>query len=143
MLLWARLADRAANRIPYVCGALALAAIALATSAGLTDPLPAMLALVVTVAGILSFQATYWALPSNFLTGRAAAGGLALIVSIGNLGGFVGPYAIGYLRETTKSFSVPLLTVSAVLLFGAIVMLLLGDPARASQHSKGAETATT
>ncbi|CAO3440849.1 MFS transporter [Azospirillum endophyticum] len=143
MVLWARLADRSANRVPYVCGALALAGLALATSAGLTDPLPAMAALVVTVAGILSFQATFWALPANLLTGRAAAAGLALIVSIGNLGGFVGPYAIGYLRETTKSFSVPLLTISGVLLFGAIVMLLLGDPARAARRSKGVETATT
>ncbi|MBY6266046.1 MFS transporter [Azospirillum sp. 412522] len=143
MVLWARLADRSANRVPYVCGALALAGLALATSAGLTDPLPAMATLVVTVAGILSFQATFWALPANLLTGRAAAAGLALIVSIGNLGGFVGPYAIGYLRETTKSFSVPLLTISGVLLFGAIVMLLLGDPARAARRSKGVETATT
>jgi nitrate/nitrite transporter NarK len=84
----------------------------------------------VTVSGILSFQATYWAIPSNFLTGRAAAGGLALIVSVGNLGGFAGPYAIGYLRESTKGFTVPLLVISGVLLFGSVVMFLLGDPGR-------------
>ena len=130
MVLWARLANAAPNRIPYVCGALFMAAVGLATSAGVVAPLPSMLALIVTVVGILSFQATYWAIPSGFLTGRAAAGGLALIVSIGNLGGFAGPYVIGYLRESTKGFTIPLLTISAVLLLGSVVMLLLGDPAR-------------
>ena len=131
MVLWARLASTASNRIPYVCGALFLAAVGLAASAGAVSPLPSMLALIVTVVGILSFQATYWAIPSGFLTGRAAAVGLALIVSIGNLGGFAGPYAIGYLRESTKGFTVPLLTISAVLLLGAVVMFILGDPSRA------------
>ena len=133
MILWARLANASRNRIPYVCGALFLAAAGLAASAGLIAPLPAMMALIVTVAGILSFQATYWAIPSSFLTGRAAAGGLALIVSLGNLGGFAGPYAIGYLRQSTQGFTVPLLVISGVLLFGSIVMFLLGDPARRSR----------
>jgi len=134
MVLWARLANAAANRIPYVCGALFLAAVGLAASAGAVAPLPSMLALIVTVVGILSFQATFWAIPSGFLTGRAAAGGLALIVSIGNLGGFAGPYAIGYLRESTKGFTVPLLVISAVLLFGSVVMFILGDPARTASR---------
>lgn len=130
MLLWARLANRARHRLWFVCSALATAGIALSVSASFSAPLAAMLALTVTVVGILSFQATYWAIPSGFLTGRAAAAGLALIVSIGNLGGFVGPYMIGYLRESTKSFSTPLYALSAILLVGATVMFLLGDPAR-------------
>ncbi|UFZ05775.1 MFS transporter [Bradyrhizobium ontarionense] len=129
MLLWARLANRARHRLWFVCGALATAGVALSVSASFSAPLTAMLALTVTVVGILSFQATYWAIPSGFLTGRAAAAGLALIVSIGNLGGFVGPYMIGYLRESTKSFSTPLYVLSAILLVGATVMFLLGDPA--------------
>ena len=137
MVLWARLAEGSRHRVLYVCGALALAGLALAVSAGFAAPLPAMAAIVVTVVGILAFQATYWAIPSDFLTGRAAAGGLALIVSIGNLGGFVGPYAIGYLRETTKGFAVPLLAISAVLLLGAVVMVTLGDPAKRVARGTG------
>ncbi|GLH75545.1 MFS transporter [Bradyrhizobium sp. SSBR45G] len=138
MLLWARLANRARHRLWFVCGALATAGVALSVSASLTAPLPAMLALTVTVVGILSFQATYWAIPSGFLTGRAAAAGLALIVSIGNLGGFVGPYMIGYLREATKSFSTPLYVLSVILLAGTAVMFVLGDPARDTSASKEA-----
>ncbi|WP_257164834.1 MFS transporter [Bradyrhizobium sp. SRS-191] len=138
MLLWARLANRARHRLWFVCGALAIAGVALSVSASFASPLPAMLALTVTVVGILSFQATYWAIPSGFLTGRAAAAGLALIVSIGNLGGFVGPYMIGYLRETTKSFSTPLYVLSAILLVGTVVMAALGDPARDTVKAKEA-----
>jgi ACS family tartrate transporter-like MFS transporter len=135
MVLWARLANGSSNRIPYVCGALFMAAVGLAASAGTVAPLPSMLALIVTVVGILSFQATYWAIPSGFLTGRAAAGGLALIVSVGNLGGFAGPYAIGYLREATKGFTVPLLVISGVLLLGSVIMFILGDPAKREDSS--------
>ena len=135
MTLWARLASRSSNRLPYVVGALALAAAALALSVTLDDPVQKMVAITVTVASILSFQATFWAIPSGFLTGRAAAGGLALIVSIGNLGGFAGPFLIGLVRDATKSFTYPLLTVAAILLVGTTAMLLLGDPARAKGES--------
>ena len=130
MVLWARLARRSPNRMPYVVGALALAAVALTVSVTLDDPLQKMVAITVTVASILSFQATFWAIPSGFLTGRAAAGGLALIVSIGNLGGFAGPFLIGLIRDVTHGFTYPLLTVAAILLLGTTAMLLLGDPAR-------------
>ncbi|MDE2364149.1 MAG: MFS transporter [Hyphomicrobiales bacterium] len=138
MLAWARLANRSKQRLWFVCTALAAAGIGLAVSATFGAPLAQMLALTVAVVGILSFQASYWAIPSGFLTGRAAAGGLALIVSIGNLGGFVGPYMIGYLREATKSFSIPLYALSGILLFGALVMFLLGEPGREKAEPKQA-----
>ena len=131
MLLWARLARRSANRMPYVVAALLLAAMALAVSVTLDDPVLKMIAITVTVASILSFQATFWAIPSGFLTGRAAAGGLALIVSIGNLGGFAGPFLIGLIRDATHNFTLSLLAVSAILLLGATAMFLLGDPSKA------------
>ena len=55
--------------------------------------------------GITSARAIFWTIPTRFLTGLAAAGGLAFINSVGTLGGFVGPYAVGWLRDTTGSFS--------------------------------------
>lgn len=128
MLWWARVANRAQNRIPYVAGALAIAALALCCSAFTEVPLLRLIALCFTVSGILAFQATYWAIPSSFLTGRAAAGGLALIVSVGNLGGFVGPSMIGTLKQISGGFTVPLLAISAVLLLGALTIAWLGDP---------------
>jgi MFS family permease len=128
MLWWARVANRAQNRIPYVAGALVVAAAALAASTVLDAPALKLAALCVTVSGILAFQATYWAIPSSFLTGRAAAGGLALIVSVGNLGGFVGPSMIGAIKQFSHSFTAPLLAESAMLLIGAVAIAWLGDP---------------
>jgi len=128
MLWWARVANRSQNRIPYVAGALVVAAVALCASAFIDTPALKLLALCFTVSGILAFQATYWAIPSGFLTGRAAAGGLALIVSVGNLGGFVGPSMIGALKQFSGGFTVPLLAVSGVLLLGALTIAWLGDP---------------
>jgi MFS family permease len=128
MVLWSRMANRSARRLGYVVSAMAVAALALAASAFLATPVLKMLAITITVSAILSFQATFWAIPSSFLTGRAAAGGLALIVSIGNLGGFVGPSMIGFIKQATNSFTYPLLSVAGALLIGAVAMLMLGDP---------------
>ena len=128
MLWWARVANRAQNRVPYVAAALVVAAVALAASTALDAPVLKLAALCVTVSGILAFQATFWAIPSTFLTGRAAAGGLALIVSVGNLGGFVGPSMVGAIKQYSQGFTAPLLAVSAVLLIGALSIAWLGDP---------------
>lgn len=128
MLWWARMANRAQNRVPYVAAALVVAAVALAASTALDAPALKLAALCVTVSGILAFQATFWAIPSTFLTGRAAAGGLALIVSVGNLGGFVGPSMVGAIKQYSQGFTAPLLAVSAVLFIGALSIAWLGDP---------------
>ncbi|RUP92214.1 MFS transporter, partial [Corynebacterium pseudodiphtheriticum] len=58
------------------------------------------------------------------------AGGLAMIVSIGNLGGFTGPFMIGLIKDSTESYTMPFFAVAAVLLIGLCLMLWLGDPAR-------------
>ena len=67
-----------------------------------------MLALAVAAVGDYSTRGPFWALPGRFLTGSAAAAGIALINSMGALGGFVGPSAVGYLRDVTHSFVAPL-----------------------------------
>jgi D-galactonate transporter len=129
MTLWARLANRSTRRMPYVISALCLAAVALVASGFVEGAVLKVACLSVAVASILAFQATFWAIPSSFLTGRAAAGGLALIVSIGNLGGFAGPSMIGLIKDFSQSFTGPLFAVAGVLLIGALTMFLLGDPA--------------
>ena len=77
--------------------------------------------------GIWGALGPFWALPPAFLRGRAAAGGIALINSIGNLGGFVGPSFIGLVRERTGSFGVGLLTLAGALLLGAALVARMPD----------------
>jgi len=129
MTIWSRLANRSKQRLPYVVSALAFAAVSLVAAALIDNPVLKITSLAFAVASILSFQATFWAIPSTILTGRAAAGGLALIVSIGNLGGFAGPFMIGLIKDATQSYSGPFFAVAAILMVGTCLMLWLGDPA--------------
>jgi D-galactonate transporter len=134
MLLWARLSDESGERSWFVACGLILGAIALVVCGFSTSSaLIFILALCGAVVGIMCYQSTFWPIPSSFLTGSAAAGGLALIVSIGNLGGFVGPFLIGTIREATGSFSWALISVGAVLTLGAILIRIVGISLRQPQ----------
>jgi ACS family tartrate transporter-like MFS transporter len=76
-------------------------------------------------AGIYSFLGPFWALPSQFLTGYAAASGIALINSVGNLGGFVGPYMIGSLTRWTGSMYWGLAFAGVSLLAAAVLVICI------------------
>jgi MFS transporter, ACS family, tartrate transporter len=107
-------------------------------STTVTSPAATIAALCVAVAGINSYTATFWAVPGSFLTGVAAAGGIAMIVSIGNLGGFVGPFMIGQIKDITQTFTIPLLAVAGFLLFGSILMVVFGRLAPADLRAEAA-----
>ncbi|TNC10341.1 MFS transporter [Methylobacterium terricola] len=130
MVVWGRMSDRGSDRTIYPTISLLVGAAALVASAFTPTPVLTIAALCVAVMGINSFVATFWAVPSGFLTGRAAAGGIAMIVSIGNLGGFAGPYMIGLVRDLSGGFTAPLLAVGACLLVGAVLMLAFGRRVR-------------
>ncbi|WP_164940823.1 MFS transporter [Bradyrhizobium zhanjiangense] len=127
MMLWARLSDKGGERSWFVAAGLLVGAASLivcgyATSSALIS----IVALCGAVIGIMCYQSTFWPIPSSFLTGSVAAGGLAMIVSIGNLGGFVGPYLIGVIRQATDSFSWALISVAAFLILAAILIRVVG-----------------
>lgn len=128
MVLWARSSDRAEDRTWHVVATTALSALGLATSAWLSSPVPSLVALACVIVGSTSFQATFWAVPASFLTGRAAAIAIAFVVAFGNLGGLAGPYLIGRLKEITTGYSAGLLVLSGFLAAGSALMLYLGDP---------------
>ena len=75
--------------------------------------------------GIYSFMGPFWTMPSEFLTGYSAASGIALINSIANLGGFVGPYAIGAISEKTGTLYGGLALAGLLLLVSATLILLV------------------
>jgi ACS family tartrate transporter-like MFS transporter len=85
-----------------------------------------VVALSVAAIGIYSALSTFWALPPSFLGGTAAAGGIALINSISNLGGFVGPYLVGWLKSQTGGYAAGMAVLSIMLLVSAIVVLMVG-----------------
>ena len=81
--------------------------------------------------GIWGTLGPYWTLPPALLRGTAAAGGIALVNSIGNMGGFVGPFVVGWVKDFTGGFTSGLLLLAAVLVFGAVVILRVRVPAAA------------
>ena len=92
------------------------------------SPVLAMLALSIAAAGDYCTRGPFWALPGKFLTGSAAAGAIALINSMGALGGFFGPSAVGWLKDHTGGFLAPMLMLSGVLVVGAILTLGCAAP---------------
>ena len=105
MVLVASHSDRTGERCMHVAVSYFVAAFGFCASAALQSPVWAMLALTVAAMGTYGRSGPFWALPSLFLSGRAAAGGIALINTIGSLGGFAGPYAVGLAKATTGSFA--------------------------------------
>jgi MFS transporter, ACS family, tartrate transporter len=105
MVLWSISSDRTGERRLHFAAAYYLAAIGLIGAGFFNGTWWAVIAMSVAAIGIYGAKPAFWPLPSTFLTGTAAAGGIALINAIGNLGGFVGPYAVGWIKDATGSYA--------------------------------------
>lgn len=123
--------DKTAERRVHCASAALLAGLGLiATGMLLGNATLALIALTVAAAGILAAFPVFWSIPSAFLAGTAAAGGIALINCIGNLAGFVAPYMIGWLRTLTGSLAAGLYFVAVLEIIAALlVFVLLRDKA--------------
>jgi ACS family tartrate transporter-like MFS transporter len=117
--------DRTGERRGHVAGSALLAAAGWTMSALADNPWLVLAGLALAQVGMMSMLPTFWALPTAFLSGTAAAGGIALINSVGNLGGFVGPNLLGQLRAYTGTFTSGMLAVALLLYVGAILALCL------------------
>ncbi|KVD53783.1 MFS transporter [Burkholderia ubonensis] len=125
MILWARHSDRTEERTWHVVIPCVLACVGFIFAGQAGTALLTVLALVVVNIGISAAKAPLWAMPSMFLSGAGAAAGIAMINSIGNLGGFVGPFAIGWLKNVTGGYAAGLYVVAGTLAVSAVVTLLL------------------
>ena len=123
MVLWARHSDRTNERHWHVALACLLAAIGLVLAALSTSLAAVIAALILVNVGVSSSKPPLWSLPTLFLSGSAAAAGIATINSIGNLGGFVGPTLIGWIRDETGGFEGGLYSVAALLTISAVLVL--------------------
>ncbi|MGA8192630.1 MAG: MFS transporter [Acetobacteraceae bacterium] len=115
MLAWAAYVDRAGRKILNLTLGFLLATVGLVLSVGWPQMTPALIGLTVALVGVTSARAIFWTVPTSVLTGRGAAGGLAFISTIGSLGGFFGPFLIGWIKDSTGSFILGLLAMAATL----------------------------
>ena len=123
MVIWGRHSDRTRERRWHIALPLLLAACAFAWSAYSGPLIPTMVALTLATLGFYAAFGPFWSLPTALLTGTGAAAGIALVNSMGNAGGFAGPYIVGVLKEATGSFSAALLFLAAALALGGIMAL--------------------
>ena len=141
MVLVSRSSDRSLERrfhtaIPAIVGGTALLLLTMTRSFVESIALLSLMA-----AGIYSFIAPFFTIPSEFLSGYSAASGIALINSVANIGAFVGPYAIGAITGKTRSLSGGMAFAGVSLLASATLALLL--PRKARANVTGAPTSTT
>jgi ACS family tartrate transporter-like MFS transporter len=115
MIIWAAGVDRSGRKIVNLTLACLLAAVGLVGSVLSGALAPALVGLTVALIGVTSARAIFWTIPTRFLTGVGAAGGLAFINSIGTLGGFAGPYLMGFLKDQTGTFEAGLIAMAALL----------------------------
>lgn len=124
MILAGRSADRHRERRWHLAVPLLMAAAGLAVSAAFHgSPVLAIGALTVATAGALSGLPLFWPLSNGFLSAAAAAGGLALINSLGQLAGFLSPYLVGWIKDTTGSTDNALYGLVLLALVGVVIVL--------------------
>lgn len=129
MFLVGRHSDRSGERRLYVAGCAMTAAVGLVLAAASQHNLWLLTAsFAVSQVGLRSFAGVFWAIPPHILTGAAAAAGIALINSIGNLGGFVGPTLIGALYDATGGYTGGLLALTLALIVETALVLTLRVP---------------
>jgi MFS family permease len=139
MIFWARHGDRTGERVWHVALPMLVGGVAIPVALYLGSPLAAMVAVTICAVGICCALPTFWALPSSFLAGAAAAGGIALINSLGNVSGFAAPYITGGLTDLTGSQRTGLWVVGGCMVAGALVALVL-KAAPAKDQTTGALT---
>ncbi|QXH53883.1 MFS transporter [Pseudomonas fakonensis] len=141
MVAWSRSSDRRNERKMHSAIPLAVAALGLVGAGMLPGAYASMAMICVALSGLYSFKSPFWALPTLFLDRATAAVSIAVINSIGNLGGFVGPSMIGLVKGNSQSASTGLLFLSALLLIAFLMTALMrvtnkepDQPVAASAH---------
>jgi len=124
MIPWTRHSDHTGERVWHVALPAFLGGAGLIAGAYLGDPLLAMVALTLASVGTFGALPTFWTLPTAILTGTAAAAGIALINAVGNLGGFVGPYIVGWIRYKDPALATAAL--GGFMILGGLITLILG-----------------
>ena len=133
LIAWGWSSDRNKERRWHLIAASTLGALGLAFAAWSGASYWALLGMSAAVVGIYGSRAAFWPMPSVFLTGTAAAGAIAMINATGNLGGYIGPFIVGWIKDSTNSFEAGLYFLAACSLMSAIIAYIAaraaGDPA--------------
>ena len=135
MVFWSRSSDRRSERRLHSAIPLAVAAASLCGAGIALNPYVSVLMISLSLAGLYAFKSPFWALPTLFLSRSSAAVSIAVINSIGNLGGFAGPFAISYIKGQGGSATTGLLFLSGLLAVSFLMTLLIRINDRAAAQA--------
>jgi ACS family tartrate transporter-like MFS transporter len=142
LIAWGWSSDRNKERRWHLIAASTLGALGLAFAAWSGASYWALLGMSAATVGIYGSRAAFWPMPSLFLTGTAAAGAIAMINAVGNLGGYFGPVIVGRIKDSTQSFEAGLYFLAACSLMAAIITFFAaraaGDPAAMARANAAA-----
>lgn len=123
MIWYGRRSDRLLERRSHTSIALIICALGLMATAVTPNPTIRLVALSVASFGAFAVLPVFWSMPTSFLSGAAAAAGVAYINSLANIAGFIGPFVMGWIKDRTGSFDGGLLVIGCVCAAGAIATL--------------------
>jgi len=129
MVIAGRHSDRTGERRWHIAIAAVVSAIGLALSTQSIGVTSSIASLSVAMIGLASMMGPFWALATSTVRGVGAAASIALINSVGNTGGFLGPYLLGAINDATHSFAIGLVAIAAMLVAGASLVLTVRDEA--------------
>ncbi|WP_460798613.1 MFS transporter [Microbacterium sp. GXF0217] len=126
LLVWSFYVNRVGIKIWHVALPAAIGGLSIPLALFAGSPVATVAVITVTACAIFMSFPIFWSIPSRFLTGASAAAGIALIGAIGNLAGFVSPYATGALHDATGGYEVPMFVVGGMMLIAALTLVILG-----------------
>jgi ACS family tartrate transporter-like MFS transporter len=121
MLIWGWVSDRSGERRWNLCWACLVSGVGLVIAGLAIDSWWSVVGMSIAAVGFYGSKGPFWSIPSMFLTGTAAAAGIAWINSLGNLGGFFGPSIVGWAKDLTGSYAGGLYGLAALAFMSAII----------------------
>ncbi|MFN0040812.1 MAG: MFS transporter [Burkholderiales bacterium] len=137
LVIWGYSSDLRRERRWHFIAAACLCAIGLFGVGWLGKSYWSLAAMSVAMIGIYGSRPCFWPMPSMFLTGTAAAAGIALINSIGNLGGYVGPFIVGWIKDSTQSFEMALYFLAACAATSVVIAYFAATSTRGNENTEG------
>ena len=121
LVIWGWSSDKSGERRWHLISASFVGFLGLAGAAAFGSSFWALAAMSLAIVGIYGSRTSFWPLPSLFLSGTAAAGAIAFINAIGNLGGYFGPFIVGWIKDATGSFEIGLYFLALCSLTSAVI----------------------
>jgi MFS transporter, ACS family, tartrate transporter len=141
MLVNGMLTDRSGNLPVHASVAVLVMGLGFIGCALLSSPLPVLLSLTLVPVGWCAMHPPWWSMPSRFLTGRAAAAGIAMVNSVPCIGAFLGPSLVGYLKDRTGTHQAAFLLLGTCGIVGALIILTLRSAPSQRLNSAAAQLA--